>query len=456
MVWDKRHGKILRSYFDELDKAGIKFFIIRNYEGLPEHNSSKDVDIILEHGCALKAEQILKRVFLMHGIEHYYRIKIEEGLICRGISSSGEFAIHIDLINGYVNKGIELFSFEELYAQTVEYKGFRVLNELYNGIMLFISKQFGYKKPFLKQEYQDTIYETWKKYPAFSEILGNMIGADVLELVAKSIQKRDFWEMLSYSSVVTARLRKYSNKKSLFKNTCRKASFVWQKVDRVVFRYRKYEKSISVMAPDGAGKTTFLQSLLEKLAFLYVDTPNDLRRFHVYHFRPSLLPNLGEVGEKANLMKPDKDFTNPHRAKPAGFLSSLFRITYYWLDYVIGWLYFTRKDVQYDYYTVYDRYSYDLLVDPKRTRLGLPRWIRTLYVKCMPHPKINFFLKASPEVIVKRKAELTEDEIRSQLDGYARLAAGNDSIIVLDANKTVNELTDEALSWIIKKYWDRL
>ena len=209
------------------------------------------------------------------------------------------------------------------------------------------------------------------------------------------------------------------------------------------------------MAPDGTGKTTFLTQLLNRLAFLYVDAPNDIKRFHLYHFRPGLFPNLGAVGEKARVMKQDTDFTNPHRAKPAGFFSSLIRITYYWLDYVLGWMYYTRRDVQYDLYTVYDRYSYDLLVDPRRTRLKLPYWVRRCFVACMPHPKINFFLKASPDVIIKRKAELTHNEITRQVSAYERLSVRK-NIITIDANKCVDEMVDEALPHLLSAYWEKL
>ena len=38
-MWSKRHGKILSDYFKELGKAKIRFFIIRNYEGLPDTNT---------------------------------------------------------------------------------------------------------------------------------------------------------------------------------------------------------------------------------------------------------------------------------------------------------------------------------------------------------------------------------------------------------------------------------
>ena len=99
------------------------------------------------------------------------------------------------------------------------------------------------------------------------------------------------------------------------------------------------------MAPDGAGKTTFLDNLSEKLAFYFVNSSVE-ERVSIYHFRPSILPNLGAVGEKAKVMKQDTDYSNPHRAKPASTISSLVRISYYWFDYIIGYFLLTRKDLK--------------------------------------------------------------------------------------------------------------
>ena len=454
-MWSKRHAKILSELFQELGKSNIRFFIIRNYEGLPDKNISKDVDIIFKHGTVKEAERILKDVFKRNGLFYYYRVVIEESYLCRAISEKGDFAIHIDLMNGYINRGVELFTFEELYSQTIDYNGFRVLNELYNGVMLFIYKQFGYKRPQLKDAYKLAIFDVWLRYPDFSSILERMLGKDIYPKISACIEQKDFDTMLSYSSIVSQRLRQYSNQTSFVRNQYRRIRFITQKVNRIIFRYRKYEKSFSVMAPDGTGKTTFLTQLLNRLAFLYVDATNDIKRFHLYHFRPGLFPNLGAVGEKARVMKQDTDFTNPHRAKPAGFLSSLIRITYYWFDYVLGWMYYTRRDVQYDLYTVYDRYSYDLLVDPRRTRLKLPYWVRRCFVACMPHPKINFFLKASPDVIIKRKAELTHNEITRQVSAYERLSVRK-NIITIDADKCMDEMIDEALPHLLSAYWEKL
>lgn len=81
----------------------------------------------------------------------------------------------------------------------------------------------------------------------------------------------------------------------------------------------------------------------------------DIEKMHVYHFRPSVLPNLGAVGEKAGVMKQDTNFENPHRNKAANPLSSFVRMGYYWLDYLIGGAICIRKDVQFDKITIFDR-----------------------------------------------------------------------------------------------------
>lgn len=89
-------------------------------------------------------------------------------------------------------------------------------------------------------------------------------------------------------------------------------------------------------------------------------------------------------------------------------------MTYYWLDYVIGIPYLLRKEVQYEKYSIYDRYIYDFVVDPQRSRINLPDWLRKLYACMVIQPQIIFILYADFMVIYKRKQELTIDEIARQ------------------------------------------
>mgnify|MGYP006078286851 CR=1 FL=1 len=454
MAWNTRHGNILNKILTRFKEQNIRYFILRNYEGLPNVNPSKDVDIIVDPVFLKKAKNILKEVYIEDEITFYFEVRFAYLHCCHGIDVKTKFGIHIDIIGSYVSKGSEIFTFEELYSNTENYKDFRVLNKYFEGVMVFIYKQFNYK-PILKKEYRDIIYDTHKQYPEFKQLISKLIGMELTLKIFKEIESRDFDKMIAYSSELTKALRKFALKKSVFKTFKFSIGFYWEKLNRILFNYKKYSKVFSVMAPDGAGKTTFIEALREAIDFYFVSDKKD-EKCNVYHFRPNILPNLGELGEKAGIKEQDTDFTNPHRAKPANKLSSLVRIGYYWLDYVIGFNVLVRKDVQYDRFSVFDRYSYDLLVDPTRTRLNLPIWVRKIFVKCMPHPKVVFYLDASPEVIYKRKQELTLNEITRQNRLYKEVASSNKRFITLDSNRPVSESVDEAIKIILENFTVKL
>lgn len=452
--WDKRHGEILSSICARFKENDIRYFILRNYEGLPNINPSKDVDVIVDPKYFIKCKEILLEEYREFSIKYYYEVRFAYLHCCHGIDTKAHLGIHIDLIGSYVSKGSEIFSFDEMYDYTEDYNQFRVLNKFFEGVMIFIYKQFNYR-PILKNEYKEVIYNTQKQYPEFEKLISNLIGTELTVKMFGEIKKNDFDKMLEYSRDLTKSLRRYAIRKAPLKYFKFSMEFYWEKLNRIIFNYKKYSKVFAVMAPDGAGKTTFLDALLEKIDFYFVSDKKD-EKCNVYHFRPNILPNLGEIGEKAGIKEQNIDFTNPHRAKPANKLSSLIRIAYYWLDYVIGFNILVRKDVQYDRFSVFDRYSYDLLVDPTRTRLNLPMWLRKLFVKFMPHPKVVFYLDASPEVIYKRKQELTLDEITRQNKLYKEVASSNKRFITLDSNRPVNESVDEAMKIILETFTEKL
>lgn len=457
IVWDERHGKILVEFLKELDDSGIKYFILRGYEGLPNRNPSKDVDIMIDIGMLGAAEAILKRIFAKHGIEYFYPVVYGHAHCYLGMNTSEQLSIHIDLIEGYVSKGFEVFTFEELYQHVVPYNGMNVLDDLMNGIMLVVYKIFGYHHAKLKPAYQADIFKAQQQSPeAFRSVLIRIAGEELGSKICNLIAQKDFDTVVALESEFTKALKKYTFKARPLNTIRYSVEFLWQKINRIIFNYKKYAKTFAVIAPDGTGKTTFLDALLDELNFYYVNDEND-SRFHVYHFRPEILPNLGQVGEKAGVMKQDTDFTNPHRSKPANPLSSLLRITYYTLDYMIGWQKCVRNDVHYDRYTIFDRYSYDFIVDPRRTKLNLPEGVRKFFVKLTPQPKIVFCLDASPDVIYKRKQELSLEEITRQISEYRKLASTNTARFrVINAEQTPGEMAREAAAIVIGRYTEKL
>ena len=216
---------------------------------------------------------------------------------------------------------------------------------------------------------------------------------------------------------------------------------------------RKFWRFIAVEAPDGTGKTTFIDSLVTELRRYYV---SDEGRFCIHHFRPLILPNLGAVGEKAGVMKQDTDFTKPHRAKPAGKLSSFIRMTYYWVDYLIGMPYLLRKEVKAERYTIFDRYIFDFVVDPKRARISLPYWMRKMFARMVIQPQIVFVLNTEADVIYKRKQELELNEIKRQLDEFNKIESLCSNVVYIDAGQSVDEMTTQAIKIIFDKFLNKI
>ena len=50
--WDKRHSKILHEYLSILKDRQIEYFILRNYEGLPEKYILISIEV--RQSCLLK------------------------------------------------------------------------------------------------------------------------------------------------------------------------------------------------------------------------------------------------------------------------------------------------------------------------------------------------------------------------------------------------------------------
>lgn len=453
-MWNETCSRIFSGCVEKFKKNGIQYFVLRNYRKLPEVNAGKDVDIVVNPAQLDMAKNIVKNVYAENGVGFYDEAVFDKLHCMHGIKIEQNFGIHIDIIAGYRVKGYEIFSFDELYAHTAEYHGFTVLAEPMDSVMLFIYKIFGYRKPILKEKYRKQIYETYlKDNQTFEKILGQVFSQGFLKKICEKIRDNQFDEILLMAEEITKKIKITCFKKSFIKAIYGNGVFVLKNIKKIVIGYRKHERSFAVIAPDGTGKTTFLNAVMDKLECCYV---SEKEKFHVYHFRPTVFPNLGELGEKKGMIKQDKDWTNPHRGKPAGFVSSLFRISYYTLDYIVGYKKCVRQDVHYDRYSIFDRYSYDLIADPLRTKLKLPLAIRKFFVALTPKPKIVFVLLADVETIYGRKQELTKEEIKRQNQIYQNLAKKKGRFYLIDARQNVAEMADEALKIILDFYGEKL
>lgn len=455
VVWDDRHCKLFTDFLSRMENVGVRYVILKNAEGLPYENNSKDIDILIEPGKYKIAADLLKSAYKEHGVA-YYRVHKFERLRCwYGFNPHTEFAIHIDLLEGFLHKGFEVFPFDLFYEHSYKNSnGIFVLDELYDNIILLLHSTICYHK--IKNKYAKRIASAYtKNKDEIVFVLERVLGKSATEKMCKDLDAENYDAIAQngryYSHASKMRIFVRRPFFSIY-NIC---DFLWEKVARLVLNLGRYNVFMSVHAPDGTGKTTFIQEFCQTLGYYYISASEDLIK--VYHYRPCLLPNLGAAGEKAGVMKQDKDFTNPHRAKPVGTLSSLIRMTYYVSDYVLGIPMILRRNAQFDTITIFDRYVYDLVVDPARTRISLPEWVRLLFTKIVKKPKLSFVLNTDADTIIKRKQELTLLEIERQLAEFQSMAnRWNSRFVVLDASKKPEEIANDAMITFCEKFCNKL
>ena len=452
LKWTPKHGLFIDAFLSKLEENRIKYFVLRNYEGLPEHNPGKDVDVVIEPGCYKLVNIILLDIMRFCKISYYTISKFDNMHCWYNMDYEKQFGLHIDIIENEVYKGYEFYVFDYLYSHTIEYKKYKVLDKTMDTVMLLVQNLVAYRS--LKDKYKLTVIENYQlnKADIDNELL-HFWGDKAGRFVIKCLETNDFTNLIKESDWLAQIATRRIFKKSPFKTIWRKLFFIKDRFYRIVICPRKLWRFIAVEAPDGTGKTTFIENMIKELCILYV---RDCDRFVVRHFRPTIFPNLGAVGEKAGLGLQDKNFTNPHRANPAGFMSSFIRIVYYWLDYVIGIPLLLRNDVHYEKYTIFDRYVYDFLIDPKRSRISLPYWIRKIFVRFVIQPQIVFVLDAQVDTIFMRKQELSKEEIERQLNEFRKLVGMGKQFVEIDANKKPEEVCKQAIPIIIDSFMTKV
>ena len=210
ILWDERHGKILLDFLAKLNDEKIRYFIIRGFEGLPNKNPSKDVDIMIEVGKEKQAALLLKKVYTNNGITNLHSYTFGHIHCYVGMDLVRELSIHIDLVEGYISKGFEIFTFNELYEHVVQYNGMNVLDSYMNGLMLIVYKIFGYHKAKLKQSYRNEIGQAYVASrdnfaKEIYKICGNKIGGQVISC----LEMNDFDQLLKLEPVFTKSLKQF-------------------------------------------------------------------------------------------------------------------------------------------------------------------------------------------------------------------------------------------------------
>lgn len=371
------------------------YAVLRNFEGLPEKNKSRDIDIIITRNSYKKIKRSLVELIDRSGwkIITYLNSDRLISYVCATTTKEKTEIVQWDFFFDTSVWGVQLMSAEEF----LEHKQF-------NGFLYYVGVECQFLDKILYNSAVGSKYP--EKYKATREAaenseivtdkINNVFGCSNVEECEKKRGKKLFLKALL----------------SNFKHRplgliCGVIHFLYTFIGNYLMSRTGF--SIGFTGPDGSGKTTIIDTILERIAPVF-------RSAHkYYHFRPALFGNLGEVAHSAGIKKEvDRNYSNPHRGKKTGKISSFLRLCYYSIDYIIGYFVKVKSVTRITRLVIFDRYYTDIICDSRRSRIYLsPKFLYWWGKFFIPTLDYNILLTASSETILARKRELDEDGIRT-------------------------------------------
>ena len=418
--------EFLTSFFDFLNQ-NVEYAVLRNFEGLPHSNSSRDIDIIIENQELDLHKGAIHDLIIESGwqIITYLNNGRLITYVCGIITEHGVELVQLDFFLHTSVHGIVLAEARELLADRV-----------FNGHVYHVSKEYEFLDKYLYNRAVGASfpekYRAVREEVADSEIvkgkLKKLFGSDNLDLIDRMQGKQLLWRALKY------------NLRTQFGRTVGR---VTNSLFLYLFSYlhSNVAPRLGFTGPDGAGKTTVIDLLHQTIAPVFG------KATEFYHFRPTLLPNLGEAVKSAGLKKEvDKEYHKPHRGSKKGKLNSFARLCYYTVDYIIGFWIKVKPHGRLTKFITFDRYYTDIIADSRRSSIYLNTKFLYFWGKLLvPTLNYNILLTAEPDIILSRKQELDREGIVNINNKLNYLATKKDYYMVLNI-----DTPEEAVQQILK------
>lgn len=418
------------SRFFEMLNGHFTYAVLRNHEGLPEDISSRDIDILLaaselhpfQHGLAALLEKTGWRIFYTNRDDQFWTI------VLGADSASGETEpLQIDIMFHLSVMGIALLDENKVLE-----------SRQFNGKVYFLPPRYVFLCKYVYSRILGAKYP--EKYAEFRRQMPEAESAAIeaeLRTLAGGRHEQDFWEKSG-----KWRLRRVTLFYALLRTPCRQfrqgCTYLLFLILNLLFRRGLM---ISFSGPDGCGKTTVIELLRRRLA---VNPPL------LFHFRPELLPNLGEVGAKARVLKEvDRNFDRPHRASRKGNLNSFLRLGYYSLDYILGYAVKILPLRQRKHIVFFDRYFTDIIVDGERSCIFLGSGFLARLRHLVPQCEYCFLFRVDPDRIFSRKQELSKGDIGRIYSRLELLAARSKNCHWIDNNATPEDAVEQIMNILL-------
>lgn len=439
---DPRLVEIVERLVARFDEAGIAWCVLRNYETFPHPRSdTSDLDLLV--ACAPGRALGLLRDAIDSGPVSVGSVFTKSDGDMTGIflCVPGKPSLHLDFMQRLSWKGIRLVDEGRLLASRERRGGAWVPAPGCEAAVSLMGYLF--HRGQVKPDYRERIRGlALADRAGFAACLAPVWGEELARQLAERAAAGD-WDWFAVWA--------QAGKRRLLRGLVAHPLDLVRVLGRTVSTLARRTLAptglwVAFMGPDGAGKTTVAEAYRDRLSTLF-----DRGHQRQFHWRPRWLPAPGRLAGRdgAEIVVED-----PHGKPARGRLVSLLRFGYFWLDFALGHWVRVRPLLVRRNLVSFDRCYFDFLVDPRRFRLKLPRWLVRLFAHLVPQPELIFVFDAPAGVLHARKQELGLEEIDAQLGALRALTGERPNMRRVGVDRDVHSIAEE-LERITLDYLDR-
>ena len=447
-------GPLVADLFAAFDRDSVDWAVLRNAEGLPEY-TRYDIDILIGPSQMRSAAQIVRQVAAKHEWKvlgridkRHYQCLMLMSPLPEEPGQQPQF-LPIDLFSDLEYRG-DRFSDTTagLANRTKHASGVWMVRPGFDAATTAIKELLphGTLKHNSRQGVTDGAHDDPE---GFRGALDSIVGNELCQQMLDACRAADWPQLDSLSSEIRRAYRRYSPS-----HLWRRVHFLWKNLQH------PFSPSVSMMvvmmAPDGSGKTTVVDRVMEGL----YKRPFKATRYLRANF--DILPELKHlkvlagrlVGKKVVIKEPPPPGTrHSGMHTPHSPLRSMLYVVYYSLDLFLGRLKLRRMRAQWNL-IFFDRYYYDYFF--QRGNQNCPRWFLRLFDLLVPKPDLAVFLERDAREIYAGKPELTVEEIEREQDVIRRFLEDKSFGTIIDASQGVDSTIDELTRQIMHGVLSRL
>jgi hypothetical protein len=421
---------------ESLGEQGIRLLVLRNYEGFPDSNNSRDLDLLISRSelpLAIRALRSIGGIRIVGYAERYYVASV----LVAGVSMAREArAIQLDFYLTMSWKGIPYLRMETLMQAAIQRRAgslnFYVPHPVHEAILsLFAGLLLGGR---LKERYFPQAQRTFAAGRSEAvDALRPQFGVKVAARLVDSIIEGDRSGANACAGPMRAALA-LRGLRSPFRNSL---NILRHYGREYAARFTRQDlETVCIAGPHACCKSTIVERLLPILQFSSV----------LVEKRDSG-PGLPPVQQSPGIRLHEGTYTN-HRGKGSATPVKVLRwLIEEWLDQFFGKSLPTLRICESSYY--------DLLADPSGFSWSGPKWFPRLAGKLLPAADLWILLDqpADGSLSSGQKPQLAQP---GETDAaYIAFVKTRKKYVILNASKPVATVTEDAYAAIIDTLAER-